>query len=505
MAEPRIDIRHVLERAIELHQKGSLDDAEILYNEVLSQEPNEPNAWNLLGAIAWTRNDLASAEKYIKKAIKIHSKAPAYYNNLGGVLSKKGDLPGAIDAYERSLRLAPQDESARKELSQIFHRQGLASAGQKKWDEAIRAYYRVLDFFPESVATLNNLATILQHRNDRPKAEVLYERALKISPDNLMLRYNRSICYLTDGKLIEGWADFEASKDAWYSLQDNRANLPWLSLPLWDGKSDLKDQTILVWGDQGIGDEIIYGSLINELIERGAKVTIETTDRLVPIYKRSFPSAIIYARENPPLLGANFNWHAPGLWLARCLRPTWDTFKGQAAFLKSDREQTERLRKRYEAFGKKRILGLSWYTKSEAWGLQRSIQLPDLLSELPLKDTLIVDLQYGNTADAWAQAKKMFPDLTVIRDVEVDQLKDMDSYTSQVAACDAVVTICNTTSHVAGALGIKSAVLMPEEGLTWYWFADREECPWYKSLMLIRPKKSHRFEAIVSMIETIGA
>jgi hypothetical protein len=219
----------------------------------------------------------------------------------------------------------------------------------------------------------------------------------------------------------------------------------------------------------------------------------------VPLLQRSFPTATILPRRPQPLPGTDFDFHAPGLWLARCLRPSMESFARQKSFLKADPEKTARLRQRYEALGIRRIIGVSWFTLSHAYGTQRSIPLPDILKALPLDDILVVDLQYGHTETAWQQARQMFPNLATIHDDEVDQFKDMDIYAAQVAACDAVMTICNTTSHVAGALGVPASVLMSDIGLTWYWFADGADCPWYPSLRLLRPNVADRLEMAAEM------
>ncbi len=484
MTEAR-DIKSILEQAIALHQQGQPQHAEILYREVLGIMPEEPNAWHLLGAIAFQRGDLATGEEYIRKAIQFHPKAPTYYVNLGNLLKQKGDFSGAVEQYEKAYRLSPKDDALRRKLAETSHHLGARHMEEQNLEEAKAAYRRTLELDPGNVSTLNNLAMIRQHECHYDDAQKNYGEALKNDPKNIAVRYNRSICSLVEGKLDEGWADLAATDAHWLPMHDERKNLPWLKCKLWDG-SDLKGKKILVWGDQGIGDEILYASMVPDLIARGALVTIECMDRLVPIFTRSFPEVKIVARQNPPLPDDNFDFHAPGLWLGRWLRPDFESFPTRHSYLKADPEKIQRLRKRYQDMGRKRIIGLSWFTKSPAWGLKRSLQLADMLAPLDLKDMLIVDLQYGDTAQAWEEAQKLFPDLKVCRDPEVDQLKDMDVYAAQVAACDYIVTIGNTTSHIAGALGVPASILTPAEGLTWYWFAKGENSPWYPSLKLLR-------------------
>lgn len=389
-------------------------------------------------------------------------------------------------------------DTAQKELSTQWHRHGMQMMSDLKLEEAKAAYRLVLAMDPNNIATLNNLAMIIQHEGHRPEARTLYDRALNIAPNDLAIRYNRSICYLTEGKLKEGWEDFAASAPHWLPMQDNRPNLPWMCHPIWDG-GDLRGKNILVWGDQGIGDEIIYLGMIPELIERGAVITIECMDRLVPLMQRSFPSVTVVKRQYPPLPGADFDFHAPGMWLARCLRPNTNSFPNRLPFMKADPAKISHFRKRYETYGRKRIVGLSWYTSSYPWGLLRSIPLPDILATLDLNDMLLVDLQYGDAKSAWAEAQKAFPNLLMDHDDNTNQFYDMEAYAAQVAACDFVLTICNTTSHVAGALGVPSCILMADAGLTWYWFESGETCPWYPSITLLRPSVPDRLKRAAAM------
>ena len=499
MGQAKHNLRAILAKAMSLHQQGDSAGAEAMYHDVLSIDPNEPNALHLIGVLAWQRDDLDLAEEFVRRAITIHDQAAIYYSNLGGIMRQKGDLPDSIRQYEMALQIDPSHDVARKELGQSLHRYGLALTGQHRWEDVKVLYNRILELEPNNTATLNNLAGILQHQNNRSQALAYYSQAIRAEPENLLVRYNRGICYLTEQRLPEGWSDFIGTESYWRAMQDKRINLPWINHPLWRGE-DLQDKKILLWGDQGIGDEIVYASMVPELIERGAIVTLECNQRLVPLFERAFPSTSVLPRENPPLPDNDFEYQCPGLWLACQLRPVADSFSKQPSFLKADPNKISSLRQRYKVFGKKYIVGLSWFTASPAWGLARSIPLPDMLRDLDLANTLIIDMQYGNTGEAWDEAQHVFPELTVFHDPYVDQFLDMDMFAAQVAACDAVYTISNTTSHVAGALGVPAVVLMSDIGLTWYWFAAGNKSPWYPSLHLLRPGDPDRLKSAASLV-----
>ena len=498
--DPKPYARSILEEAITLQKAGDAEKAETLYRKVLTLDPNEPNAWHLLGVLAWQRHDLEKAEEHIRKAIALHANAPSYYNNLGGVLKQRGDLKSALQNYEKALDILPSDPMALKGVLETLHAYGKSLSSEDKWDKAKALYERGLALDPSHKDILNSLSELMINQGDVPKAACLLDRLLDLDPKNFIARFNRGVCFLTSGSLLEGWTALVESAGSWLQGIDKRINLPWLQIPLWDG-SDLKGKKILLWGDPGIGDEILFGSMIPDLLSAGADITLECTDRLKPLFARSFPDIKIIARKASPEKIAS-DWQSPGLLLGRWLRPSFSSFRG-LPYLKADPDKVAVFRERYKAFGKKKIIGLSWHSKTEHWGAYRRLPLIDILKALPLKDVLFIDLQYGDTKKEREEANALFGDLTFFHDDEVDQLKDMDLFAAQISSLDGVITIANTTPHLSGALGVKSAVLLPEQGLTWYWFQETDTSPWYKSLDLLRPDKPLRMEGAASFMDNL--
>src|SRR5262249_348889 len=145
------------------------------------------------------------------------------------------DLSAAAEQYEKGLKADPKNDMARRGVGESLHLLGMKLMEDKRLDEAKAAYRRVLEIEPNSIPTLNNLAMLMQHEGDRPGARKLYDRAIETNSNNLGVIYNRSICYLTEGMLPEGWADFARSEPHWRYLQDPRKYVPWINCPLWDG------------------------------------------------------------------------------------------------------------------------------------------------------------------------------------------------------------------------------------------------------------------------------
>lgn len=488
---------------MQLHQAGDLARAEAMYREVLAVEPGQADAWHLLGAIFWQRGDLEEGEKLIRHATKIWGKSPDYFADLGGVLKQKGLLPEAVREYKTALKLDPGHKNARVGIMKCYSHQGYKLASEYHWDEAEANYLALLALNPGDPAVLNNLAEMYQHSGNREKALEFYSRALEAKPDYAIIRYNRAICRLGLNDLPGGWEDLAASIQDWLPRMHKRPLIPWLHVPLWDGSS-LKGKKILIWGDQGIGDEVLFASMIPELQAQGADITIECNGRFLDLFTRSFPGIKAVERKEWPFFPIDFDFHAPGLWLPRWLRPDFNSFPAHRGYLKADRQKTEMLRARYcalaEKSGKKRVVGVSWFSKTEGWGEDRRITLREMAEALPKDDALYIDLQYGDRQAEIAEVCAALPDFAFHHDPEIDQMKDMDAFAAQICACDAVATIGNTTAHMAGALGVPGAVLLPVEGLTWYWFEKRPDSPWYPGLKMLRKERENGWKKALAAL-----
>jgi hypothetical protein len=151
----------------------------------------------------------------------------------------------------------------------------------------------------------------------------------------------------------------------------------------------------------------------------------------------------------------------------------------------------DEFRRRYSD-GRK-IVGIAWHTKNKRSGRQRSVDLSLFKRLFSREDIRLVSLQYGNHGDL---------QVPVLVDPSVDQLSDMDTFAAQVAAMDLVITIDNSTAHLAGALGVPVWVLLPFVP-EWRWFRTREDSPWYPSARLFRQPKPGDWHAVVERIQGV--
>lgn len=299
---------------------------------------------------------------------------------------------------------------------------------------------------------------------------------IRANPEDAQARYNKGAWMLSAGKFTE---------EAWSSLTW-RLFLPGCTgdyslypVPVWEGE-DLAGKNILVWLEQGIGDQIQAGSLFDDAINTCASVTIYCNRRVWPLYKRSFPNATVL---KPGQLNEfrHFDHQLTFSDLGQAFRKSFDDFGKSVAYLKPDPAKVEYFRAKYKTLKSgNKVIGLSWRSSNAKIGDGKTIGLRALGPVINTPGITWVSLQYSETPEEMGQHK-------VYRDSEVNQMWDMESFAAQVAALDGVISISNTALHVAGALGVKSLGLLSRGGCrNWYWFNERTDCPWYPSVELVR-------------------
>ena len=255
-------------------------------------------------------------------------------------------------------------------------------------------------------------------------------------------------------------------------------------MPLWDGRP--ADGNLLLWAEQGIGDEIFYSSLLSLLDPERQKISLSADKRLHSIYARSFPKFQLFDRT---LVRANvsgqFGAHAPIGNLGHLLGIDEDRMKERKyPYLVSDRHRTSQLRQSLFPGREKPVCGIAWKSGNKKLGRSRSIDLVNLAPLWAHPDMEFVNLQYGDVASEIALVAQRFGRRIEIAP-HIDVFNDMEGLLALIDMCDIVFTIDNLTAHLAGAFGKKGVVLVPRgEGRYWYWGEDSYS-HWYPSLRTV--------------------
>jgi hypothetical protein len=270
------------------------------------------------------------------------------------------------------------------------------------------------------------------------------------------------------------------------------------ALPEWDG-SVQRDKTLLIMQRiRDLGAPIRLGRLIAHAAKRVGRSIVLAEPRLVPLFRRTFPEADI-RNEQTDLAAAEreadiaASYETLGLYLT----PDADDILRSFIPLKPDQARIEAFRDRYARAPR---IGVSWAS------LNTNKQLPGLgawTALLKAFDANYVSLQYGDTAADLALLRAG-SGRKIIEDAEVDQLRDMDGFSAQIASLDAVLTISNTAAHTAGALGVPTFVVLGDR-LTSMWPAVGTSSPWYPHTVLVQKQRRDWDEVFIQMRSQLAA
>jgi ADP-heptose:LPS heptosyltransferase len=243
--------------------------------------------------------------------------------------------------------------------------------------------------------------------------------------------------------------------------------------------------------------------MLPDLIARTPSIVFEAEPRLVPLFRRSFPAVKVIELQPGPYSGP-VAAQVPLGDLGRFFRTGWDRFPTRdRGYLLADEARTRALRERL-ADGRT-VIGLSWISKAPMGGAQKSARLADFAALLRLPGCRYVDLQYGDTR-AERDAVEQQLGVRVERLPDIDNTNDIDGLAALMGACDAVVTVSNTTAHLAGALGRPTWVMVPHgHARIWYWFKDRALSPWYPRVHVRRQQPAQPWmDVVASLTEEVS-
>lgn len=422
------------DRAQAYIRAGLLTSAETDINTVRRVRPQDADGALLLGQIRMRQNELGAAITAFREAVKLSPSAAEPWAALGDALAQEGSLDEAEAALRRAIAIRPE--------------------------------------FPDAC---QNLANVLIERGRHDEALALLRDLIRRVPDQPAPHSNLSNLLLLLGRFEDGWAEYE-----WRRQMPGGAP-PRVSLPDWQGER-LEGRPLHLIGEQGIGDALMFTSCVPDLAGLDGPVTLHVEPRLVRLMERTFP----WLKVSPKLPEPDDGGVAlPIGSLPRLLRSNEAAFGRSRPFLVADPDATDEWRARFASLGAKLTVGISWRGgKDRVNRRQRTTRLEAWLPVLQIPGVVTVDLQYGDHED---ELREIAARSSVVpyRFHELDPVADFDGFVSQVAALDLVVSVCNTTIHVAGGLGVPTLLIAPSAP-SWRWLTGRSDCLWYPSVSLIR-------------------
>jgi tetratricopeptide (TPR) repeat protein len=497
------DVRDALKRALNLHSTNRLEEAKALYRDILAENPDEANTLNLLGVLTAQEGHFDDAIGFIQKALSI-SEHPMFLNNLGTVFLSKKEYERAEELFLQSLAKDGNYIDPVINLGKLYHETGEYHRADVRYRTIYDRAERRSDFLfnygnvkremgehnkakelYEASLTINedyfdplfNLAMLSKSDGEITRAISLFEKAKGLTRDTKKVDWFLSQCYLLLGRFEEGWALYE-------SRFHEMGYTPDLPIPRWDG-ARLKDEKLLMWSEQGIGDELMFSCLIPDLLLRAAHVDYECDARLLPLFSRTYPEVtFIDYNARTRHLHEDYDLHCPIGDLPKLL-----LIEGKDPTSFDVLKTSEELNGKFtfqigaaEGIQKPRV-GLSYQTSSRE-GKERTPPVDFWKQLLTKVNADFVDLQ--NPPDSPA---------SVLRQLgysgryglpfHLDFFNDIDALASLIQTLDLVITIDNYIAHLAGRLGKKTIILLPLSP-NWRWLLTRPDSIWYPDAHLIR-------------------
>ncbi len=488
---------------------GRLNEAKLIYEDLLKVVPSHPDVLANLGTIELQFGNTEAGVSYLKKSISINPNQYIFLTNLGNGLIDLNKSEEAILYFDMALKIAP-------EASNILYNKARAYKALKKYEESEVTYLTAIQINPKNPLLYMNLGFLYNELGDYQKALYHYNQGIQITPNNHEIIYNRGIVYANLRQYELAITDFDKAVDlnpdfkqalynkSFIKLSTRSFSEGWLLYEnrwvleknkyLRTTKSELSNfnvsgKNIFIWAEQGIGDQIIYASLLHDALKTNNQFYVSLDPRLIPIFTRSFvwSNRIEFISLNEELAESKYDFHLPMGNLGKFFRNSINDFNSHPQkYLKANDNQVKTLINKIKR-NQKKICGISWMSKNSEIGTHKSISLAELLPILSLTNTTFVNLQYGDTKKEIDDIKNNY-DVEIQSINEIDNFNDLDGLTALVSACDYIITSSNVTAHIAGALGKETYLLTPfSHGKIWYWGENEENCLWYSSIQIYRP------------------
>ncbi len=454
-----------------LRALGQAMDALAGADHAIRLDPGLAEGHRLRGTALSDLGRHADALTCLERALALQPDSVEAHNGRGNALHYLGRFAEALASFDKAVALMPGFAGAHAN-------RGVALNDLGRPQEALEALHTAIGLDAQQVETFIARAGILQDLNRHSEALADLQRALDLRPGHAEAAWNQCMLQLLTGDFKRGWAQYD--------------ELRWGAVPglvklgfhgkAWHG-GRVKG-TLLAWGEQGIGDQVLQLGMAAELSRFAQRTLVAVSPRLVPLVRRSFPGLGVTALGQAS--GEPVEAQVPMGSLGRYLRKGWSDFPaGRPPWLLADAERARALRGAMPP-GARLVCGISWRSGAPKFGAQKSMPLEELRPLLALEGVHAVDLQYTDTAAERADFTRRHG-IGVSRVEGIDNFSDLDGLAALIEACDVVVTVSNTTAHLAGALGKPVFLMLPfSRGRLWYWHDGRDDSPWYPRTRLFR-------------------
>jgi tetratricopeptide (TPR) repeat protein len=454
------------------YRMGQKTLAAQLFIQYRAARPDCPHGANNLACVLRDLHQYAAAIELLQQAIQAHPGEPTLWNTLGTVVSAKGDAANAMIFFDEALRLDPTFAKARYNRGNTW-----------------------LEFADFDAALVDCEAAMSGAAGPSEMA---------------MMRLARSTMLLSAGRVGEGWDAYEARLDPMFADVTHFM----CDKPRWSPEADLAGKSLLVFGEQGLGDEVMFANYLPDLIEAlgpDGRLTLALESRLVPLFQRSFPSVRVgphatYKLDGHTVRAAHFAKDDPSieLWAPiasplRRFRRSVGAFPDHKAYLTPDPRRVAHWRRQLASLQGRKV-GVLWKSlKLDGARLREFSPFEQWRPVLETPGVSFVNLQYGECAAELAQARETMG-LDIWQPPGIDLKDDLDDVAALACALDLIVAPPNATSNIGAACGALAWFITTPTGWP---RLGQGRYPWYPQSRVFITERFGQWHAV--MRETADA
>ncbi|HET6900825.1 MAG TPA: tetratricopeptide repeat protein [Vicinamibacteria bacterium] len=541
MAELKsLSVEPLLQRAVKAIQAEDWKNAGELVSQALERDKDNGFGWYLLAIVRERLGDFAESILAYEAALRLVPQHAEVANDLGRLASRMGMKAEAEKLFQHFLTIHPDNPEALNNLACVVR-------DQFRYEDAVEILRPAILKNPENSLLWNTMGTVMSEQGDFTNADVFFQEALRLDQNFFRARFNmgnarlalgdnegalaavegalgqvrsederqmmllsRSLILLNLSRVGEGWDGYEARlhprfHDCTHFLFEQ---------PRWEPGMDLKGKTLLVVGEQGLGDEVLFSNVLPDVIERlgsEAGLILAVEPRLVPLYRRTYPKARVEAHSTyivatktiryvPALLKEldTVDCWTPIASLLREFRPTVESFPDRRGFVTPDPERVAHWRRTLESAPAGPKVGLLWKSAINRDARHRFFSPFDQWAPvLQTPDACFVNLQYGDCAEEIAQAKARLG-VDIWTPPGIDLRQDLDDVAALASALDLTIGFSNATLNLAAACGAPTWLISVPG--TWTRLGTARY-PWYPQ---VRTFTAAAYGAWGPLMESVG-
>jgi len=518
-ADPALAAAHY-RAALLLQHRGRHAEADEHYRSAVEVEPDLADAWVDWGNLAYELGDSTAAISRFEAALETVPNHARALHNLATILLAGGDFDSARDLFERAIAAGNAEsrlglanaqsaagdlETAVRSYSEIIasdrdnavahYQLGLALQRLGRFESSLGHYREAARLRPGFLQPLINSAQTLMDMGDLAGAEEIYRRVIGSDDPEFRARgeFGLSQLALRRQDFGHGWAGYERRLD----IEADGRRWETKGLPRLGKRDVAAAGRVAIWSEQGIGDQILFSTLLPEVVDAGIAGVVEVDPRLAAAFGRSLPGLRFATGAQFEEDFESCRFQIPIGSLAELFRPNRESFARQPrALLKAEPSRVAQVRASLDDRPK---IGISW----------RSIQpLATRFLESGKSATLerfgafegagatLVDLQYGDLEEERGAFDDRYPGLR--RGIAgLDAFNDLEGVMAAIAACDLVITTSNATAHLAGAVGKRTWLLyLAANPPFYYWVSGHDgHSLWYPSIEVVSDRSWRTWEA----------